>query len=60
MIKDKLAELLNTSSSELKKLKIGILVRATLPNILDLELISEIEVKKMTENDYSKLVFDMN
>lgn len=44
----------------LNKLKIGILVKATLPQILELELISEIEVKKMTEDDYSKMIFDMN
>lgn len=36
------------------------LVRATLPHILKFELISEIEVKKMTKDDYSKMIFDMN
>ena len=36
------------------------LVRATLPQILEMELVSEMEVKKMTEDGYSKLTFDMN
>jgi len=60
MSKEKLTEIINTPLFELNKLKIGLLVRATLPIILELELISEIEIKKMTENDYSKMIFDMN
>jgi hypothetical protein len=60
MSKEKLSELIKAPLSELNKLKIGLLVRATLPQILELELISEIEVKKMTEGDYSKMIFDMN
>ena len=48
------------NDSELNKLRIGLLVRTTLPQVLELELISEIEVKKMTEDDYSKMIFNMN
>ena len=44
----------------MNKLRIGLLVRTTLPQVLELELISEIEVKKMTEDDYSKMIFNMN
>lgn len=60
MSKEKLAEIINSPLSELNKLKIGLLVRATLPMILELGLISESEVKKMTDKDYSKMIFDMN
>jgi hypothetical protein len=60
MSKEKLSEIISSPFSELKKLKIGLLVRATLPEILKLELISKIEVKKMTKDDYSKMLFDMN
>ncbi len=31
-----------------------------MPEILELELMSETEVKKLTESDYSKMIFDMN
>lgn len=31
-----------------------------MPLILELELLSEFEVKKLTEDDYSKMVVDMN
>lgn len=60
MSKEKLSEIINSPISELNKLKIGLLVRATLPQILDMELLSEMEVKKMTEDGYSKMSFDMN
>lgn len=60
MSKEKLFGIINSPFSELNKLKIGLLVRATLPQILDLELLSEMEVKKMTEDGYSKMSFDMN
>ncbi len=60
MSKEKLSEIINSPISELNKLKIGLLVRATLPQILELELLSEMEVKKMTEDGYSKMSFDMN
>ena len=60
MEKEKIFEIINAPSTELNKLKIGLLVRATLPVILELELISEIEVKKMTEDYYSKMIFEMN
>ncbi|WP_420378384.1 hypothetical protein [Gilvibacter sp.] len=60
MSKEKLSEIVNSPTSELNKLKIGFLVRATLPIVLEHELISEIEVKKLTQDDYSKMIFDMN
>lgn len=60
MSKAEVFEFVNSPFSELNKLKIGILVRATLPQILESELISEIEVKKLMEVDYSKMIFDMN
>lgn len=60
MSNKELFEIINSPLSELNKLKIGRLVRATLPEILEKELISEIEIKKMTSSDYSKMVFDMN
>lgn len=60
MSKDKLFEIINSSVSDLNKLKIGILVRATLPDILEKELISESEVGKLAKTAYSKMVFDMN
>ena len=60
MSKEKLSEIIKSPLSELSKLKIGLLVRATLPQILKLELISEVEVKNMTKDDYSKMIFDMN
>ena len=60
MSKEKLAEIINTSYAEFNKLKIGALVRATLPQILEFELISETEVKKLTEEDSRPMIFDMN
>ena len=60
MSKETLSEIIKAPISKLNKLKIGLLVRSTLPVIIELELISEIEIKKMTENDYSKMIFDMN
>lgn len=60
MSKAEVLEIIDFPISELNKLKIGILVRATLPQILESELISEIEVRKLTQEDYSKMIFDMN
>jgi hypothetical protein len=60
MSKETLSEIIKTPYAKLITGKVGELVRATLPQILELELISELEVKKMTEQDFSKLVFDMN
>ncbi|PWK18557.1 hypothetical protein [Xanthomarina spongicola] len=60
MVNEELFEIINAPFSELNKLKIGLLVRATLPEILESELISEIEIKKLTEENYSKMIFDMN
>jgi hypothetical protein len=60
MAKKELYEIIRAPFSELNKLKIGLLVRATLPEILELELISEMEVKKMTQDNYSKIVFNLN
>jgi hypothetical protein len=56
----KLFELIDRPINELKKLKIGVLVRSTLPIILENALISDIEINKLTTMDYSKIVFDMN
>ena len=58
--KELLSEIIRTSTNELKKEKIGELVRATLPIILSENLITEIEIKKLQEYDYSKLSLDMN
>jgi hypothetical protein len=60
MSNQELRSLINSSTSELMKLKIGMLVRATLPEILQSELISDLEVARMTEEGYSKINFDMN
>ena len=58
--KELLFEIIRTSENELKKEKIGELVRATLPIILSENLLTEIEIKKLQEYDYSKLSLDMN
>lgn len=60
MSKTNLIQLLSTPTNELKKLKVGFLVRSTLPEILHLELISDFEVEKLQNQDYSKMVLDMN
>lgn len=60
MSKTELFRIVKSPYNELIKVKIGKLVRATLPEILELELISKLEVDKMTREDYSKMVFDMN
>jgi hypothetical protein len=60
MSKESLKKIIQLPLTELNKLRIGLLVRTTLPQVLELELISEIEVKKMTEDDYSKMIFNMN
>lgn len=60
MSKEKLFEIIDATLSELKKLKTGILVRATLPQIIELDLISDSEIKKLQSPEYSKMVFDMN
>ncbi|MCK0191560.1 hypothetical protein [Arenibacter sp. F20364] len=60
MAKEELYEIIRAPFSELNKLKIGMLVRATLPEILELELISEMEVKKMAQDNYSKIFFNLN
>lgn len=57
---NKLYEIINSSTSELNNMKIGILVRSTMPEILTSEKISELEVHKLTTEDYSKMIFDMN
>jgi hypothetical protein len=58
--KELLFEIIRLSENELKKEKIGELVRATLPIILSENLITEIEIKKLQESDYCKLSLDMN
>ena len=60
MSKEELNKIINLSSSQLMELRIGMLVRATLPQVLELELISELEVQKLTKDDYSNMIFDMN
>lgn len=58
--KEILFEKTGLSKSELKKEKIGILVRATLPVILSENLISDLEILKLQDHSYSKLTFDLN
>ena len=41
-------------------MKIGKLVRLTMPEILTSEKISDLDVYKLTTTDYSKMIFDMN
>ena len=60
MSKESLKKIIQLPLTALNKLRIGLLVRTTLLQVLELELISEIEVKKMTEDDYSKMIFNMN
>lgn len=60
MSKEKLAEILETPTNQLNKLKIGMLVRATLPLILELELIADVEIEKLQSSEYSKMTFDLN
>lgn len=60
MSREELSEIINAPLSDLNRLKIGVLVKATMPYILEMELISPIEVNKMTKDDYSKMIFDMN
>lgn len=60
MSKDKLFEIIEAPFIALNALKIGILVRATLPQVLEMELISESEIKKLQNPEYSKMIFDMN
>ncbi|MDW5288887.1 hypothetical protein [Formosa sp. PL04] len=60
MSKIELSKIIDSTVSELTKIKIGLLVRATLPEILELELISELEVVKLTQSDYSKMTLDLN
>ena len=55
-----LLEIIGLPEKELKKNKIGILVRSTLPILLTENLLSESEIKKLQEATYSKLTFDMN
>ncbi|UMB60647.1 hypothetical protein MHL31_00195 [Lutibacter sp. A80] len=60
MSKEKLINIIAAPISELKKLKIGIMVRATLPLILKLELITDLEIERLQKSDYSKMTFDLN
>ena len=55
-----LKQFIELPNNELKKLKIGYLVRNTLPEILQNELITDFEVEKLLNQDYSKMVFDLN
>lgn len=60
MSKTNLIQLVSAPTNELKKLKVGFLVRNTLPGILQMELITDFEVEKLQNQDYSKMVLDMN
>lgn len=60
MSKNELLEVVRSPRSELMKIKIGQLVRATMPLILEMELLSDLEVRRLTTDNYSKLNFDMN
>lgn len=60
MKNEELFYIINSPFSELNKLKIGQLVRATLPEILNSELISEIEAYRLTTTDYCKMIFNIN
>jgi hypothetical protein len=55
-----LKQFIELPNNELKKLKIGYLVRNTLPEILQMELITDFEVERLQNQDYSKMVLDMN
>jgi hypothetical protein len=46
--------------AEFQKMKIGALVRSTLPELLEKELISQLEIEKLQKEDYSKFTFDVN
>lgn len=52
-------ELAEKEIAELKKLKIGVLVRNTLPEILRENLISESEIQKLQKEAYSDFTFDV-
>ncbi|MCR9182706.1 MAG: hypothetical protein NXH73_07245 [Flavobacteriaceae bacterium] len=45
---------------DFQKMKIGVLVRSTLPELLQKELISKLEIEKLQKEDYSKINFDVN
>jgi len=60
MSKTTLLDLVKTPKSELQKMKVGVLVRSTLPELLSTHLLSEREVVQLQELDYSKQVFGMN
>lgn len=60
MSKTTLLDLVKTPKSELQKMKVGVLVRSTLPELLTTHLLSEHEVMQLQKLDYSKQVFDMN
>ncbi len=45
---------------KLKNEKIGILVRNSIPTILKRNLISQSEIEKLQEYEYSKFTFDVN
>ncbi|MAM29802.1 MAG: hypothetical protein CMC13_12330 [Flavobacteriaceae bacterium] len=53
-------EIIKHPTSELLQVKIGKLVRTTLPIILFYSLITELEVKKLQQDEYCKLTLDMN
>jgi len=57
---DSLFEIINSPENLLKKMKIGELVRATLPIILSENLISDIEINNLLAEKYCKFTFDMN
>jgi hypothetical protein len=58
--KQLLIEIVGLSKNELKDKKIGILVRSTLPIILSENMISDLEISKLQDTNYSKLTFDLN
>lgn len=58
--KEQLFEVIKSNENELKKEKIGLLVRATLPIILSEKLITEIEISNLSKSEYSKSILDMN
>jgi hypothetical protein len=60
MSKEQLKKLIKSRTLEIKKIKIGLLVRSTMPLILGYNLISDLEIIKLTKQDYSKITFDIN
>ncbi|WP_405211557.1 hypothetical protein [Dokdonia sp. Asnod2-E02] len=58
--RERVFAIINKSEAELKSLKIGVLVRSTLPTIISDGLITQTEMQKLEEETYSKITLNVN